>query len=268
MPLIKLGTSGFPEDLEDGSIEEKLDKLSSLGFESFEFQFLRGIDLDNSDIEEFKQFSDSFTFSAHAPFIINLAASKEERIDESIKWILKSSEIIDKLGEGLVVFHPGYYAENKEETSRRIRKNLEKAINKVESSALNVKLGLESTAQKKQFGSWEEIFEVCRYFGSNVRPVLDFAHIHARTSGSLKGKKDFRKILERMPKNYEDFHFHIACVEYKDGEEISHQSLNSKEPDYKPFIDILKSEEMDFNLIMESPTPIDDARKLRSWLHE
>ena len=266
--LIDIGCSGFPEGLEKGSISEKLSELNNMGFSAFELQFLRSMDLSSSEISQFKEKSEEFSFSAHGPYQINLGSTKEKRISESVEWILKSCEALEKIGGNLLVFHPGYYAVNKEETSRRIRKNLERALTKLESEGLNIELGIETTAKKKQFGRLEEIGEVCKSLNYEVKPVVDFAHIHARTHGGLKTRKDFEDVLDMFEGRISKFHFHIACVKHEDGEEVCHQPLETKEPDFRPLIRELKSRNLDSTLILETPQPERDLEILKSWISE
>lgn len=264
--LIEIGCSGFPEEIKSKNTAEKLFELYDYGFRAFELKFLRSVELSESESSIFKNFSNKFSFSAHGPYQINLGATKEKRISESINWILKASEALEKIGGNILVFHPGYYAVNKEETSKRIKGNLERALTKIESEGIDIKLGIETTAKKKQFGSLEEIKEVCEYLNYEVLPVLDFAHIHARTHGGLKNQKSFEDILERFRGKLDKFHLHIACVKHENGEEVTHQSLKTKEPDYSSFISSLKSKKIDSTLILESPEPLRDLKILKSWI--
>lgn len=265
--LIKVGAAGIPEELKEDSMEDSLDNLLERGFESLELQFLNGVNLKEEDIETLSDFAGKMTFSAHGPYRINLASSRSNRISESEEWILECSRVLERIGGKILVFHPGYYAISEKETSKRIKNNLRKVLGRLESESIDIKLGLETTAKRKQFGTFEEIMEVTKSFRSKVVPVLDFAHIHARTSGSLKTREDFARIIDRLKGKLKEFHFHIACVDYEKGEEVSHQPLKAKDPDIKLLIDILKEEEIDSTLILETPQPLDDIQELKSWIH-
>lgn len=266
--LIKIGAAGFPDELEGNSIGRSLEELERIGFDSLELQFLKGIDLEEEDIEEYKKFSKGISFSAHAPYLINLSSSDQRRIKESLDWIMRSARVLNELKGDLVVFHPGYYAVSEEETMERIKRNLERVLERLESESLNVEVGIETTAKEKQFGRVDEVYEVCNYFNFEVKPVLDFAHIHAKTSGGLRSRRDFEKVLRMFKGNLSHFHFHLACVEYENREEVSHQPFSAEEPDYKPLINILKSEDIDSNLILESPQPLKDLKKIKAWIQE
>ena len=60
----------------------------------------------------------------HGQYWINLNSKEKEKRESSKKRILQCCEIGELLGAKLVVFHPGYYSEDKEESYQNIKKGV------------------------------------------------------------------------------------------------------------------------------------------------
>jgi len=59
------------------------------------------------------------------------------------------------------------------------------------------KLGIETTGKVDQVGSLEEVIEIVKRT-QKTEPVLNWANIHARGSGSLRTEDDFRRVMEKV----------------------------------------------------------------------
>jgi deoxyribonuclease-4 len=79
---------------------------------------------------------------------------------------------------------------------------------------LKVKLALETMGKQKVFGTLDEIIEVCKSV-KDVLPVIDLAHIHSRSDGSLKNPEDFQQIFKKLkPLKLKEYLIHITGVLY------------------------------------------------------
>ena len=128
--------------------------------------------------------------SAHGSHYINLNAKESEKQDQSIERIVKAADGLSKVGGHSLIFHVGFYlGESKENAYNQIRKNLLRLPN------IGVNYRLETTGKGSQFGTIEELVSLCKEINT-CKLCIDFAHIHARYNGELKGYNDFAEILQ------------------------------------------------------------------------
>jgi hypothetical protein len=97
------------------------------------------------------------------------------------------------LGAPIIVAHGGAtHGEPPDVLMGRITERLERVAPKVEH--LGVGLGLETAGREGNWGTLGDIALVASRF-SFVRPVIDWAHIHAVTGGGLTSKEAFAQVL-------------------------------------------------------------------------
>ena len=126
----------------------------------------------------------------------------------------------------------------------------------------DIKVGLETMGKKGSWGTLPEIKEVMGEV-EGVVPVLDFAHLHARSGGSLRGRQDFEKVLDEVRSFYDGrLHCHFSCIEYTEQGERRHLPLAARQPDYRHLARIMKERAMDATLISETPPPEDGAKEM------
>lgn len=76
-----------------------------------------------------------------------------------------------------------------EETMRLVKKTLEDVVDRMKQEEIKgVWLGLETTGKKTQFGTLSENIELSASL-EVTKPVVDFAHVHAREGGTLKRRR-------------------------------------------------------------------------------
>ncbi len=132
---------------------------------------------------------------------------------------------------------------------------------------INVKIGPETAGKHSQFGTLNEIISLAQE-NKMVKPIIDFAHIHAVTNGGLKTEARFREIFEIIEKNLgtkevKNFHAHFSCIEYSNKGERRHLMLNAKQPDFKLLAKVIKENGYNGTIISETPMPAHDAIRMR-----
>lgn len=263
MKAIKIGIAGMPLASKGKGTEEGIKYLAKLGLEAMEIQFVRNVYMSSDNAKKAGKVArkNRIELSIHAPYYINLSSSKRETVEKSKQWILSSAKLAKDMSAGIVVFHAGYQAEN---ARKMIIKALNEIIEKLRSEDLNIHLGLETTGRQSQFGSIEEIKDVTQAVEGTL-PVLDFAHIHARGSGALKSKNDFKQVFDHF--DLDNYHIHFTAVEYSKGNEKKHKTLNG-EPDFKQLAEILIERDYSATIICESPALEEDALKMKEVLRD
>jgi len=264
------GPAGIPERCK--GYEDAFEYLKRIGLNAMELEFVRGAKLTTKRAEEIGALAQAhgIKLSAHAPYFINLNSKEKEKIEKSIKHIVKTSEISDAALASPVVVHAGYYSgKSPAEATEVITANLEKCVEEIEKNGYEVKIGLETMGRVSAWGTLDEVLEACTRF-KNVVPVMDFAHMYARTNGKLKEKSQFEEIVSKFERyNFGFMHVHMSSIAYTSKGERMHLTLEqSNEPDFRIIAEVLKGREYPITIISESPVLEIDALKMKKIIEE
>jgi deoxyribonuclease-4 len=265
---ILLGPAGIPSSSASNDTMSGIERVAELSLGAMEVEFVRGVQMGNDLAKEVGKVAAKLgiMLSVHAPYYINLCNS--EKIRDSKKRILDSCERAQHMGAWIVVFHPGYYGklENAEALSM-VTDACEEMSAVILENKWNVLLGLETTGKMSQFGTVDEILEVCSKVKKCV-PVIDWAHLHAK----YQGKADFRGILDKViAAGFRKLHTHFSNIEFTEKGERRHLTIDHKQPDFKEVAEtILKSEgSLDrITIISESPVLEKDALVMKKDLEK
>jgi deoxyribonuclease IV len=266
MEKLKFGISGLP--LGDGSRKfnyaSGIEYVGAIGLDALELLFVRSVNVTDKNCGEIlaAKRKHKVYLSAHGSYYINLNAASSSLQELSLERILLGAEALLKIKGESLVFHPGFYLKNSKEASYlAIRNNLASLPD------LGIAYRLETTGKGTQFGDVEELVALCKEVGT-CKLCLDFAHIHARNNGSLKGYDDFAAILQYVSDELgasalDDLHLHMGGIRYSEKGERNHLPL--RESDFQ-FVDCLKALK-DFNVkgcvIAEGPLVEKDALLLK-----
>lgn len=117
----------------------------------------------------------------------------------------------------------------------------------------------------------EEIIRLSKEF-DNVLPCIDFSHLHARSAGKYNTYDEFSKILETVgnelgQRALDNFHAHLAGIDYGDKGEKKHLILEESDMNYKDLLKVFKEFNVKGALVCESPNIEDDAVLLREYYY-
>ncbi|ABN70280.1 Endonuclease IV [Staphylothermus marinus F1] len=235
---VHLGPAGKPLSMKNQKIEVAPRFLKEIGLNAMEYEAVRGVRITREKAyklgEEARK--NDILLSIHAPYFINLASSKNKVIEASISRLIKSIEAASWMNAYIVVFHLGYYGEyNRNEALRKVINSLKQVIEYRNTMGYKrIILGPETAGKKSQIGGLEEIINISSLL-DNVRPVIDWAHLHARSNGKLINSIDnVIEVIEIIEKNLggeavNPLHSHFSKIEYSSKGEIRHHSLKEKE---------------------------------------
>jgi bifunctional non-homologous end joining protein LigD len=191
---IRFGVSELPpEGIPDAAF---LDSLVEQGHRAIELPFTKDFPWKEKRCEEFGTLAAErgLRVSVHAPYFAGLTIPDEDRGRQSLAAIEHTMKLGRSLGAPVVVVHLGSrYDEDPGVLLDRIRGRLTRLEEKV--SGMGVALGLETAGNRSQFGTLGDIALLASEFGF-VRPVIDWAHIHAMTGGGLTDPAAFGAVLE------------------------------------------------------------------------
>lgn len=275
--MLRIGPSGNSEAFYASGRKHTYEEgafLHEIGLNAFEYSFGRGVSM--SDETAFKIKSEfekySIAISAHAPYYTNFANPDPDMISKSVGYVLQTLAACNKLGGERVVVHPA--ACGKVERAVAVaatESNLALLAEACETLGFEFKVCLETMGKLNQIGTVEEVVDFCLLY-DKFYPCFDFGHINAYTRGGLKGKDDYRRILDYTIdklgfEKASAMHVHFSKIQYGDKGEIRHLTFQDDKygPDYAPLAELFDEYKMSPYVICESAgTMSDDAVAMKN----
>ncbi len=269
--MIRIGTAGIPLSCKNCDSIKAVEYVRELGLNAMELEFVRGVNLSEEKAKKVGEKARDLDvyLSAHAPYYINLSSEDPEKIKASIKRIEDSLRIGEIAGAKVVVVHAGYYGKDKERASKLIEKGVKIITEKISKNKWEIFLGLETMGKQTQWGTLEEIVELCKKY-EKCMPVVDFAHIFARNGGRI----DYDYIFEKLSElNLDFYHSHFSGINFSvtlsGGNEKNHLPIKeAKGPDFEELAKRLINLTRDITIISESPILEEDALFMKQILEK
>lgn len=267
MEKLLFGASGLP--LGDGTKKydyaSGIEHIKSIGLDAMELLFVHSVNVTEKNYQKIlrSKTDNGIYLSAHGSYYINLNSGEAEKQEQSLERINKAAAALSSVEGRSLVFHPGFYgSRSKEESYAIIKANLQKL------PSGKVSYRLETTGSVSQFGTLEELVSLCREI-PYCKLCIDFAHIHARYNGCLKGYKDFTLILEYVLANLgraalDDLHIHMAGIEYNSKGEKRHLPILESDFKYMDCLKALKDFDVKGCVIAEGPLVEKEALFLKN----
>ncbi len=258
--MIRLGPAGIPQDCKGSSIDG-VKYVKKEGLHAMEVQFVRGVHMKNEMAEELGRVAkeNNIELSVHAPYYINLASHKKQVIKESKQRIIDSLERAHHMNARVVVVHPGYYGEHGEKKCHEIiSEHCQEISDVIRKNKWKPLLGLETTGKQKQYGTLDEILDICKKV-KHCSPVVDFAHLFAKQGGVV----DYKEVLDKV-KKYKHIHSHFSNMKKtKKGTYADIHMVLDHAPDFMPLAKELIKRKTDITIISETPVTDRDSLKMK-----
>ncbi len=244
---IRFGPAGL------GSIkdaEKVLEEYHKLGLKACEVAFTYSIYIKNKE-DAFrigqKARELDISLSIHAPYWVNLNSAEKAKREATKKRILDCCEVGEWLGARTVVFHPGYYGENREKSYEIIKEGVLELMKIKKEKGWKIEIAPETMGKINVFGSVEEISALVKETGCSF--CIDFAHILAREK-----RVDYSKIEKLFP--WKMWHVHFSGIIYGEKGEKRHRETKKEE-----WRELLKNLPRDKEIVIinESPAMIEDS---------
>ena len=188
---------------EGASHEAFLDSLVAHGHGAFELGFTGGFPWKEKECARFGELARErgIALSAHAPYFGSLTVPDEDRAKQTVAAIEHTMKLGAALGAEIICAHPGSKGDfTSEELFEMIRRRLEWIGSKV--GGLGVSLGLETAGNVRGFGTLGDIAVLAAEYPF-VRPIVDWAHVHAMTGGGLTSVDAFAAVLGFVQESFE-----------------------------------------------------------------
>jgi deoxyribonuclease IV len=118
-----------------------------------------------------------------------------------------------------------------------------------------VPFGIEVMGRVRELGSLADCVEISRRTGW-VRPVVDFAHMHATSDGAFLEPEDFRSALslaDAVLPGEAPFHIHFSDIAFANRNETKHLPYGEGTLRAEPLREALGSFERPATVVSESP---------------
>jgi deoxyribonuclease-4 len=254
------------------SPEEALEALLAGGYDACEIDFESGFWMDYPFAERLgEQARDQdVALSVHAPlfgFMGHLEASGR-KFTSAVGALDRSAGIAAASGAEVVVFHPGFLlGRNREDAIDAVVEQLGTLRERLEGKGRAVPFGIEVMGRVRDLGSVEDVVEIARRL-EWVRPVLDFAHMHATSDGAFLAAEPFAHALALADGVLEagaPFHIHFSDIAFANRNETKHLAYGEGTLRAEPLRDALAGFDRPATVISESPDE-ESSQAIRSVL--
>ena len=233
--------------------------LKKRGFNACEIDFEGGFWMDYDWAAEFgkRAREAKIALSVHAPiagFMGHVERDKKQRM--AVGMLDHSAGIAKAAGAEPVVFHPGFLlGRTRGAAIKSITEQLAELRERLEGKGRAVPFGVEVMGRVREIGSLDDVLEISRRLGW-VRPVLDFAHMHATSDGAFTDVEPFAAALEATDAVLEPgapFHIHFSDIAYANRNETKHLPYGEGTLRADPLKRALRKFRRTANVISESP---------------
>jgi len=257
MARIRVGLPGIPaRDDPQRAVELLLER----GYDACEIDFEGGFWMDYPWAEQLGEATRraDVALSVHAPlfgFMGHLEASGR-KFSSSVGALDRSAGIAAACGAEVVVFHPGFLlGRSREDAIASVVEQLGTLRERLEGKGRAVPFGVEVMGRVRDLGSLDDVIEISERTGW-VRPVLDFAHMHATSDGAYLEAGPFAEALEAvdavLPAGV-PFHIHFSDIAYANRNEKHHLPYGEGTLRAEPLREALEQFDRPATVISESP---------------
>jgi deoxyribonuclease IV len=241
------------------SPEAAIELLLERGYTACEIDFEGKFWMDYPLAERFGELAreNGIVLSVHAPiagFMGHVERDKKQRM--AVGMLDHSAGIAKAAGAELVVFHPGFLlGRERGDAIDSVVEQLAELHERLEGKDRAVPFGVEIMGRVRELGTAEDVFAISARLGW-VRPVLDFAHLHAVTDGAFLSAENFAGVLGLADELLEPgvpFHVHFSDIAYANRNETKHLSYGEGTLRAEPLGEALVRFERPATVISESP---------------
>jgi deoxyribonuclease-4 len=257
MGRVRVGPARIPSR---DSPEEAIALLRGRGYDACEIDFEGGFWMDYPWAERLGEAAREadVALSVHAPlfgWVGHLQASGR-KWGSALGALDRSAGIAAACGAEVVVFHPGFLlGRTREAAIDSVVEQLGLVRERLETKGRAVPFGVEVMGRVKELGSLDDCVEIARRTGW-VRPVVDFAHMHATSDGAFVDVDPFASALEivdgALPAGA-PFHIHFSDIAFANRNEKHHLPYGEGTLRAEPLAAALARLDRPATVISESP---------------
>lgn len=268
---LRIAAAGSPKSTpKPGGSLEGIKQVAALGLHALELEWVQRVPENTAHLAELGTVASSLdiTLTVHAPYFINLNAKDPQKLQASIDRIVTALRMANVVGAQSVCVHPAFYLGDASEVAYASVYSAMERIMSFSSEFVGVNLGLETMGKLTQFGTLEENLRLSKEF--NIYPVVDFAHMHARTNGNCNSVDHWQRCIDLYvqylgAESLQHMHMHYSGIAYTEKGERRHLPFNDSDARWQEFLQFLKVTEIGGILVCESPLLEDDTLLLQDF---
>ena len=255
MGAIRLGPARCPSR---ESPEAAVELLLERGYDACELDLESGFWLDYPWAERLGALAREagIALSVHAPLFAFPGHPDPKKAKMALGALDRSAGIAAAAGAEIVVVHPGFWlGRERAQTLDDVVASLATLREKLVSKDRAVAFGLEVMGRVRELGSIDDAVEIASRLDW-VRPVVDFAHMHATSDGAFTDVEAFAAVLEAADATIEPgapFHIHFSDIAYANRNETKHLPYGDGTLRAEPLREALGRFERPATVISESP---------------
>ena len=256
MGEIRVGPSGLPDA---ASFADAATWLSGRGYRAVEIGFAGGFWLDYDAAPELGEAmrAADIVVSVHAPLAAFMGhVEREKKFKMALGMLDHTAGLAKAVGAEVIVFHPGFLlGRDRERAIDDVVDQLGDLRVRLEAKDRIVPFGVEVMGRVRELGTIDDVLEIASRVDF-VRPVLDFAHMHATSDGAYTDVDAFASALEATDEILEagaPFHIHFSDIAYANRNETKHLPYGDGTLRVEPLRDALAGFEPPATVISESP---------------
>ena len=224
MGEIRFGPSGLPL----GSFTEAAAELAEHGYRAVEIGFAGGFWLDYDTAPELAAAlgEHDIVLSVHAPLAAFMGhVDRGKKFKMALGMLDHTAGLAKAAGAEVIVFHPGFLlGREREQAIADVVDQLGDLRGRLAQKDRLVPFGIEVMGRVRELGTLDDVIAIAAQVDF-VRPVLDFAHMHATSDGAYTGVETFAAALEAADdamRDGERFHIHFSDIAYANRNETKH----------------------------------------------
>ena len=183
-------------------------------------------------------------------------AERGKKLNMAVGMLDHSAGIAKSAGAEVVVFHPGFLlGRTRENAIDSVVEQLGELRARLEKKDRAVPFGIEVMGRVRDLGSADDVVEISRRLGW-VRPVLDFAHMHATSDGEFLTADRFAEALTAADAVLEagaPFHIHFSDIQFANRNETKHLPYGEGTLRAEPLREALARVDRPATVISETP---------------
>jgi deoxyribonuclease IV len=210
------------------SPETAIGSLLEQGFTACEIDFEGRFWMDYDFAARFGELASEhgIALSVHAPIAGFMGhAERGKKLNMAVGMLDHSAGIAKAAAAELVVFHPGFLlGRTREQAIDSLCEQLGELRERLVEKGRDVAFGIEVMGRVRELGSLDDCVEIARRCGW-VRPVVDFAHMHATSDGGFTTVDPFVAALAQVDEVLAanaPFHIHFSDIQFANRNETKH----------------------------------------------
>jgi deoxyribonuclease-4 len=253
---VRIGPAGLPVEADFGAAA---DALADGGYRAVEIGFAGGfwLDYEGAPLLGEALRARDIALSVHAPLAAFMGhVDRGKKFKMALGMLDHTAGLAKAAGAEVIVFHPGFLlGRERERAIADVVDQLGDLRARLEAKDRLVPFGVEVMGRVRELGTIDDVLAIASQVDF-VRPVLDFAHMHATSDGAYTDVEMFATALEATDAVIEPgapFHIHFSDIAYANRNETKHLPYGEGTLRAEPLRDALARFERPATVISESP---------------